>query len=278
MPAPSSVGHTTRAPQRPAEGGRVASRTEQREQAREERRRREAAEAAAGRRRRMVQLGVGGVLAAVIVVVVAIVISQSGGGSSGGSSTDVSDVGLISKQLKGIPQRGNVLGDPGAKTTIVEFGDPQCPVCKAFSEQVSPQIIAGPVRDGSADYEFQPWLIIGPQSKPAAEAALAAGEQGRFWSYIELFYRNQGQENSGYVTDDFLTAIAKGAGVPDIGKWNTDRQSSRWDSEFKAVNQRAGQLGFTGTPSVYVQGPGGRKVFANIPSSAEIDAAIKAVG
>jgi protein-disulfide isomerase len=255
----------------------VASRKAQRDQARQERLRREAAEAAAQRRRRMVQLGVGGALAAAIVVVVLIVVSQSGGGSSGGSASDVSDVGLIAKQLKGIPQHGNVLGDPSAKATIVEFGDPQCPVCKAFSEQIAPQLISGPVRGGAANYQFLPWLIIGPQSKPAAEAALAAGEQDRFWNYIGLFYQNQGEENSGYVTDDFMTAIAKGAGVPDIDRWDSDRQSSKWDSQFKSVNQRAGQLGFTGTPSIYVQGPHGRKVFTNVPTAAEVNAAIKSV-
>jgi protein-disulfide isomerase len=257
----------------------VASRKAQREQARAERLRREQAEAAAKRRQRMIQFGVGGVLLAAIIVVVAIVVSQSGGGgSSGGSASDVGGKAAVDKQLSGIQQQGNILGDPKAKTTIVEFGDPQCPVCKEFSEQVSPQLIAGPVRSGTANYEFRPWLIIGPQSKPAAAAALAAGEQGRFWQYLQLFYKNQGEENSGYVTDDFMTSIAKAAGVPDIDKWNADRSTSKWESQFKSVNQQAGQLGFTGTPSLYVQGPGGRKVFTNIPTPDQVNAAIKSVG
>ena len=62
---------------------------------------------------------------------------------------------------------------------------------------------------------------------PAGAAALAAGEQGRGWNFVELFYRNQGVENSGYVTDEFLTAIARGAGVADIAQWNADRRSKR---------------------------------------------------
>ena len=56
------------------------------------------------------------------------------------------------------------------------------------------------------------------------KAALAAGEQDRFWNFLQLFYLNQGGENSGYVTDGFLTSIAKGAGVPDIDKWNHGSQ------------------------------------------------------
>jgi hypothetical protein len=95
--------------------------------------------------------------------------------------------------------------------------------------------------------------------------------------YIELFYRNQGQENSGYVTDDFMTAIPKGAGVPDISKWDSGRGSSKWPPELASINSQANQLGFTGTPSVYVQGPKGRKVFTNVPTPAEVEAAIKAV-
>jgi protein-disulfide isomerase len=260
----------------------MASRKAEREQARQERVAAEAAEAASQRRQRMIQLGFGGVLLAAIIVVVLVVVSQSGGGGStsssgGGSASNASDVALVKKQLAGIQQNGNVLGDPKAKTTIVEFGDPQCPVCKAFSEQVSPGLISGPVRAGTAKYEFQPWLIIGPQSAPAAKAAFAAGEQGRFWNYIELFYRNQQEENSGYVTNGFLTSIAKGAGVPDISKWNSDRQSSKFDAQLASIKRQATQMGFQGTPTVYVQGPGGKNVLPGVPTASQVEAALKSV-
>lgn len=256
----------------------MASRKGQREAARQERLAAEQRAAAEARRRRLLQLGVGGGLLAVIVVVALIAISQSGGGGSGGSAASITDVDVIAKQLQGIPQRGNILGDPKAKVTVVEYGDPQCPVCKLFSEQVVPTLISGPVRSGEADYEFKPWLIIGPQSKPAAEAALAAGEQGRFFNFIDLFYRNQGAENSGYVTDAFLNAVAKGAGVPNLDAWNSARASSKWSSVLSQINGEATKLGFHGTPSVLVTGPGGRKLFTSIPTEAAIAAAIKAVG
>ncbi len=254
----------------------MASRKDQREAARQARQEQERQAAAEARRKRMTQLGVGGVFLAAIIVVVLIVVSQSGGGSSGGNASDVADTQLVANQLQGIPQHGNVLGDPKAKVTVVEFGDPQCPVCKAFSEQVVPQLIAGPVRHGEAKYEFKPWVIIGPDSKPASEAALAAGEQNRFFNYIELFYRNQGEENSGYVTDDFMTAIAKGAGIPNLDRWNTDRGSSKWPPELSAINSEASRLGLSGTPSIQIVGPNGSKVLPTIPSAAELEAAVKA--
>jgi protein-disulfide isomerase len=239
----------------------MASRKEQKEQLRAERLRREAEEQAAGRRRRLIQYGTGAALLAVIVVVVAIVVSQSGSSGSGaGAGGDVVDASLVSNQLKGIQQNDTVLGDPKAKVTVVEYGDLQCPVCKAFSFQVAPDLISQVVRKGTADYEFRQFTILGPDSTTAAKAALAAGEQGRYWNFVELFYRNQGEENTGYVTDDFLTSIAEAVGVQDISKWNADRNSSKIDAELRKIQNDAGALGLHATPSFVVEGPGGQKV------------------
>jgi protein-disulfide isomerase len=257
----------------------MASRKEQKEQLRADRLAREAEEQAAARRKRLVQYGALAGLLAVVVVAALIIASQnnSGSGSGAGAGGDVADVSLVNNQLKGIPQNGLVLGDPKAKVKVIEFGDLQCPVCKEFSFQVAPDIISQIVRKGQATYEFRPWDIIGPQSPIASKAAFAAGEQGRGWSFIELFYRNQGTENSGYVTDSFLTSIATGAGVKDLNKWNSDRSSSKWDSTLSKNDGDAKGLGFTGTPSILVEGPGGRKPFTTIPSISQIEAAVKSV-
>ena len=107
--------------------------------------------------------------------------------------------------------------------------------------------------------------------RPPVEARRRGGACRRraepFWNYIELFYRNQGEENSGYVTDDFLTEIAKGAGVPDLSKWDSDRKSAKFDSQFASIARQANAMGFTGTPTIYVQGPGRQEGFARRPDS-----------
>ncbi len=237
----------------------MANRREQKDRLRAERQQAEAAQAAGERRRRMVQFGTGAVLLAACVVAILIVVSQSGSDSGGGDSA-LEGVSQVESQLKGIPQKGTVLGDPSAQTTVVEFGDLQCPVCQQFSEKVSGDLISGPVTDGDAAYQFRQWPIIGDQSVTAAKAALAAGEQNRYWNFVQLFYMNQGTENTGYVTDGFLESIAKGAGVPDIGKWNDDRDDPKWDRVLNTNDSAASDHGFTGTPSVIVQGPGGDQV------------------
>ena len=254
----------------------MASRKEQRETARQERQRQEAAEQARLRRQRLVQLGSAAVLLAIVAVAAVIVVSQSGSGSGG--DTKLESVSEVQSELHGLDQQGLTLGDPKAKVTVVEFGDLQCPVCQEFSTQTTPDLISQVVRKGTAKYEFRQFTIIGPDSTDAAKAALAASEQNRYWNFIELFYRNQGEENSGYVTDDFLTSVAKGAGVPNIEKWNQDRQSPKWDAVLSKVQSEAQSLGISATPTIVVQGPGGTRVVGSgvLPLS-QIESAIKSV-
>jgi protein-disulfide isomerase len=228
-------------------------------------------------RRRLGQIASGAAFLAVCAIAVLIVVSQAGGGSGG--DTNLEDVGVVKQQLQGIQERGTTLGDPGARVTVVEYGDLQCPVCKQFSIDTAPGLIDGVVRKGEAVYELRQFIVIGSDSTVAAKAALAAGEQGRYWNFVELFYRNQGEENSGYVTDEFLTAIARGAGVPNIREWNADRENPRWDAVLSKTRAAADSLGIASTPTIVVEGPGGTKVVgSSVVSLGDIESAIQAVG
>jgi protein-disulfide isomerase len=211
-----------------------------------------------------------------VLVAVAVLIVVNGSKTSGGD-TKLEDVGVVRKQLKGIPQNGMVLGDPQAKVTLIEFGDLQCPVCKGFSEEIVAAVIESKVRSGEAKIEFRNFTIISQESIPAGAAAIAAGMQGRGWSYIELFYRNQGPEASGYVTDPFMTEIARGAGVPDTARWNKDRKSAKVLEAVEDTTAEAQKLGFTGTPSFAVEGPGtsGLKTLGTPGSAGAIEEAIE---
>lgn len=226
-----------------------------REARREERLSAEEGAAAAERRQRMIKLASALAFLALVVVAVLIVVSQSGSGG-GGDASNVKGASEIEAELDGIPQKGLVLGEAGAKAKLIEFGDLQCPVCKGFAEEILPPVIEGKVRNGEARLEFRSYTIISQQSVPAGAAAIAAGKQGRGWNFVELFYRNQGQEASGYVTDEFMTAIARAADVPDIAQWNKDRKSKSVLDEVAQTTAEAEQLGFTGTPSFAVEGPG----------------------
>lgn len=245
-------------------------------QDREERLQDEEQSGVAERRQNLIKLASAVAFIAVAVVVVLIVVSQNQGSESGGDSGNLDGVAEVKQELAGIPQNGMVLGDPQASVTVLEFADLQCPFCKGYSEEVVPQIIENQVRGGEAKLSFRNFTIIDEQSIPAGAAAVAAGKQGRGWNFVELFYRNQGIERSGYVTDEFLTAIAEGAGVPDIAKWNSDRKSKAVLDEVSATTEEARELGFNGTPSFAVEGPGtdGTEAIGTPGSAGELESAI----
>lgn len=250
----------------------------EREKRREQRLQEETKVDSGERRTKLLQMGAAAVFLAIVAVVVLIVVN--GNKDSGGDAENLTGIESIDALTKGIPQQGMVLGDPKAKVELVEYGDLQCPVCKAYSEEFLPQIIENKVRNGEAKVAFRNFAFLGEQSAPAGAAALAAGAQGRGWEYLELFYRNQGRENSGYADDDFLTAVAEGAGVKDIAQWNKDRKSAKFTDEVTATGEEAQNLGFTGTPSFSIEGPNsnGVELLGTPGSPEEVEASIEEVG
>ncbi len=231
----------------------------------------------ADRRSRLLQLAAGAAFLAVAAVLVLIVITASGDGDGG--DTDLEGKAAVAKLLRGLPQQEMLLGDPRAPVELIEFGDLQCPVCAAYAEEVLPEIMETQVRKNEVRIDFRNLTIIGPESVTAGAAALAAGAQGRGWSFVDLFYRNQGDENSGYADDDaFLRAVAVAAGVKNLAKWDAER--AEMTAEVEASTQEAANLGFSGTPSFAIKGPktGGVKLLGAPESAEELVAAIEEAG
>jgi protein-disulfide isomerase len=256
-----------------------SSKRERRDAARAERIERERADAAgATRRRRLLQLG--GLLALAAVVVVAAVLISSGGGSKKSAATSggaLQGVAETAKLLSGIPQSGITLGNPKAKATIVEFADPQCPFCKDYTLNEMPAVIQKYVRAGTAKMELRYLTFIGPDSLTAARVLEAAGLQNKLWNASDVLYRNQGAENSGYITTDFLTKVLKGAGA-DPARAFAQAGSSAVSSELGAAQTLASRYAVDSTPTVLVGPTGGTlKKAGATPTAASVGAAVDAV-
>jgi protein-disulfide isomerase len=239
----------------------MATRVKEKERARAEREQRAAEEQARERRtRRLWQLGAA-VATAAAVVIIAIVVSSAG-------KSKVSAPTIFS----GIPQHGNVLGNPNAPVTMTEFADLQCPYCRDYTLQTLPQLVQDYVRSGKVRMEFRDLAFLGKDSVAAGRHAAAAGQQNKLWNFIDVFYNNQGTENTDYVTDAFLTKIANGAGV-DPAKMLADRQDPKIDTAIAKAQQDAQQAGVNSTPTFIVQKPGQP---AKKAAAAQVDAAIQA--
>jgi len=174
---------------------------------REQRRAAERAAAVTESRRRRIRRLLGATGIAAVLVAVAVAVS-----ASGGSAKPVASSGAA-KVVAGIQEKDGVLGDPNAPITLTEYLDPQCPICAEASKETMPTVIEKYVRSGKVKLQARTLSFIGPDSVRAAKVAAGAKQQGKEWAFLETFYASQGTENSGYVTDDFLTDVAKAAGV-----------------------------------------------------------------
>jgi protein-disulfide isomerase len=225
---------------------------ELREQRRAARREAERAEAARRSRRRRAWQLAGVVAVAAVAVVVAVAVSSSGGSTQPTPSPGSPQATAL---FRGIPERNGVLGDPDAPLTVTEFVDLQCPFCAQVSASTLPAIVNDYVRSGKVKLEARTMHFLGPDSTVAAQVAAGAERQGRLWPFLEAFYAGQGQENSGYVTDDFLRRAAAAAGV------DADEAFAQANSDF--ANRRldraetdARRLGVESTPTLVVSGNG----------------------
>lgn len=220
---------------------------ELREQRRAHREALEAAERAKSTRRRRLSILGTALAAAVAVVVIAAVVSTSSNGSPSGNDTLTR-----STVVDGVQETKGVLGDPNAPVTITEYVDLQCPVCAEASKSILPTLIDDYVKTGKVKLEARTMHFLGPDSVTAARVAAGAQQQNKLWSFLETFYANQGTENSGYATDDFLKNVATTAGV------NADQamqyaDSNEAESALTTANQDAQAVGADSTPTFTIK-------------------------
>ena len=217
---------------------------------------------APGSRRVMLTLTV---TTAVLATAALVALSQLGGGDAEDS-------------YEGIPQGGTTLGEADAPVTLYVYEDFQCPYCGQFSREVLPEVIRNHVADGEAKVVSRPLVFLGDDSLEAARAALAAGEQGLYWQYHSLLFENQGAENSGHVTDGFLSGLAREVSGLDLNAWNDRRTGYSFEAELGEAQSGARSSGIDSTPSLVVVGPDGEKKLTGAEGPEEVSASISEVG
>jgi protein-disulfide isomerase len=243
----------------------LASREERKRQARERRLELERQAQDTARRRRRLQTLAGVAVAAVVVVVVAVVASSGGGNKPKAvvAGKPASGGARVAAELRGIPESGNTLGKPSAPVTMVEFIDLKCPVCQAYTLSAFPDILRREVRPGRLRVQPQVQTFVGDAAAPgdserAGRMALAAGRQEKFWPFTGVFYLNQQDENTSYVTDPFLTSIGRAVPGLDVQRALAERGDPSVSAQLRQASHAFDANGFTGTPSFLIGPTGGR--------------------
>ena len=230
------------------------------------------------RSRSHVQLAIAAALA-VVVVVVAIVLSSGGGGgteapSGGGGASAAKDAQAL---YAGIPQRGIRLGRGNAPATVIEIADLQCPFCAQYSNGAMPAIVKDYVRTGRVSYELHFRSFLGRDSVRAAGAAAEAAKENRMYQFADLFYRNQGAENSGYADAGFIRSIASQVPGLDAAKVVAAADDPLSYPAVRRGEEFARGLGSTGTPDFYLRRRGSDRLVKLEPQGTSAQAYEQAI-
>jgi protein-disulfide isomerase len=215
---------------------------------------RDAAEAER-RRRRAWQLGATVVVAGAVVAI-AIAIAGAGDDNPGSVTGPPAGVAETNALFRGIPQRGIEAGSPRAPLVLAEFADIQCPFCGKFARETLPEVVRRYVRTGRVRLAWRGLAFLGKDSERGARMVAAAGLQGKLWQFVELLYRNQGSENDGWVTDDYLRRIGLAVGL-DVDRAFRDRGSPAVIRQLEEAKAAAEASGVDSTPGFTVGRAGG---------------------
>jgi len=163
------------------------------------------------------------------------------------------DLGLSPEELGRVD--GISIGEPGAPVVIREFADFQCPACSLYARSLTPAIAERYVRTGMVryvHYDF-PLTAIHPQALPAAVAARCAHEQGRFWDYHDLLYKEQEKWSATNVPDGHFVEYARSLGLHQ-DSFRICLSSDRFREAIEEHVRFGKTLGVRGTPTLLVNG------------------------
>lgn len=150
------------------------------------------------------------------------------------------------KPKKEVEAKGPARGPESAKVTIVEFSDFQCPFCSRAHDTVEEVMNAYP---GKVRLVFRHFPLDFHQQAPkAAEASLCANDQGKFWEYHDVLFKNQQK-----LQVEDLKAHATGLGL-DAGKFNECLDSGKHSATVKADTEAGKKVGVNGTPAFFING------------------------
>jgi protein-disulfide isomerase len=146
-----------------------------------------------------------------------------------------------------IEANDHVLGPRDARLTVIEYGDFQCP----YTARAHPTLSR--LRDQMGDqfclvYRHLPLAHLHPLAETMAEAAEAAGAQGKFWEMHAALLENQDS-----ISADSLPALAERIGL-DVGRFRDEMKARQYRQQVQASAQRAQRDGAEQTPTFFING------------------------
>jgi len=179
-----------------------------------------------------------------------ILYNVSGGSSSSSSSANAS---FASTTVPAITAADWTEGNPNAKVSLIEYGDFECPACGEYEPLIQQLVSAYGSKILFAFRNF-PLYSIHPDAGIAAQAAEAAGLQGKYWQMHDLLYKNQTiwtTVGPTAVVQQYFDGYASSLGL-NVNKFNQDLQSSQVAAKIQADVTSGNAAQINHTPTFFV--------------------------
>lgn len=154
---------------------------------------------------------------------------------------------------EGVVVTDHVKGNPDSTVVLEEFGDFQCPACAQFYPAVEE------ILDEYGDqiqFEFRhfPLTQIHPFAMPAAQAAEAAGQQGKFFEFYDALYQNQAEWSGGAAAaSSFFAKTAESLDL-DMSQFSRQQRSSLLREKIQSDMNDGIARGVNSTPTFFLNG------------------------
>jgi protein-disulfide isomerase len=160
-----------------------------------------------------------------IVVAIVVVVAAAMSGTGSGIPTTPSD--FVATTVPAITSADWQEGDTNSPVSVIEYGDFECPACGAYFP-IMQQLLQN--YGSRVDFVFRnfPLTTIHPNAMIAAQAAEAAGLQGKYWPMHDLLYTDQNDwvnDSTSTVVKDYFDVYASSLGL-NVTKFDTDINSS----------------------------------------------------
>ncbi|MFD0682009.1 MULTISPECIES: DsbA family protein [unclassified Paenibacillus] len=163
--------------------------------------------------------------------------------------------------IKNMPSLDNqpVIGKSSAEVTIIEFGDYKCPSCKAYGEQVFPQLSKDFIDTGKARFSYINTPFHGEESKLGALAAesVFAQDKEAYWKFHKQLFDTQPRENhdAPWITTDVLLKLAAVyAPKVDVKKVEDDMKNQKTLPQVNIDEGLVQKYNIQQTPSIMIDG------------------------
>jgi len=145
-----------------------------------------------------------------------------------------------------------IQGSPTAPVWVIEVSDFQCPYCKQWHDQTYPTLRDQYVKTGKVRLAYVNFpLSIHRHAMPAAEAAMCAGAQDKFWPMHDALFTTQTRWETLDNPTAVFDSLAQTNGV-DIKRWRDCVSTGKMKPLIEADQYRASKAGASATPSFMI--------------------------